>query len=86
MRFQELILTEVYDHRRPSCMAQMHEFPGFLFVTSDLYNHTPSLQVELLRDQAKLYGVSESRILNLLHNAYSQNYTYLIKKPPISTR
>ena len=62
-------------------MAKMNEFPGFLFVTSDLYNHTPSLQVEILRDQAKLYGVSETRILNLLHNAYSQNYTYLIKKP-----
>ena len=61
-------------------MAKMHEFPGFLFVTSDLYNHTPSLQVEILRDQAKLYGVSEARILDLLHNAYSQNYAYLIKK------
>ncbi len=35
----------------------------------------------MLRDQAKLYGVSETRILNLLHKAYSQNYTYLIKKP-----
>ncbi|MGA8366502.1 MAG: efflux RND transporter permease subunit, partial [Candidatus Acidiferrales bacterium] len=32
-------------------------------------------------DQAKLYGVSETRILNLLHEAYSQNYIYLIKKP-----
>jgi hydrophobic/amphiphilic exporter-1 (mainly G- bacteria), HAE1 family len=61
-------------------MTKMSEFPGFLFVTSDLYNHTPSLQVEILRDQAKLYGVSETRILNLLHSAYSQNYTYLIKK------
>ena len=72
--------TEVYATAN-RLMAKMHEFPGFLFVTSDLYNHTPSLQVEILRDQAKLYGVSESRILNLLHNAYSQNYTYLIKKP-----
>jgi len=62
-------------------MQKMHEFPGFLFVNSDLYNHTPSLQVEILRDQAKLYGVSETRILNLLHEAYSQNYIYLIKKP-----
>jgi HAE1 family hydrophobic/amphiphilic exporter-1 len=60
---------------------KMYEYPGFLFVTSDLFNHTPNLQVDLLRDQAKLYGVSETRILNLLHNAYSQNYTYLIKKP-----
>ncbi|MGB8654285.1 MAG: efflux RND transporter permease subunit, partial [Candidatus Acidiferrales bacterium] len=36
---------------------------------------------DILRDQAKLYGVSESRILTLLHNAYSQNYSYLIKRP-----
>jgi len=35
----------------------------------------------VLRDQAKLYGVSETRILNLIHEAYSQNYVYLIKKP-----
>jgi HAE1 family hydrophobic/amphiphilic exporter-1 len=38
------------------------------------------LQVDILRDQAKLYGVSETRILTLLHDAYSQNYSYLIKK------
>ena len=62
-------------------MAKMHQYPGFLFVNSDLYNHTPNLQVDILRDQAKLYGVSESRILSLLHDAYSQNYSYLIKKP-----
>jgi HAE1 family hydrophobic/amphiphilic exporter-1 len=61
-------------------MAKMHQYPGFLFVNSDLYNHTPSLQVDILRDQAKLYGVSEARILSLLHDAYSQNYSYLIKK------
>ena len=41
-------------------MAKMHEYPGFLFVNSDLYNHTPNLQVDILRDQAKLYGVSET--------------------------
>jgi HAE1 family hydrophobic/amphiphilic exporter-1 len=62
-------------------MRKMFEYPGFLFVNSDLYNHTPNLQVNLLRDQAKTYGVSETRILNLLHQAYSQNYVYLIKKP-----
>jgi len=71
---------EVYDIAG-KLTQKMFQYPGFLFVTSDLFNHTPNLQVELLRDQAKLYGVSESRILNLLHNAYSQNYTYLIKKP-----
>ena len=62
-------------------MQKMSQYPGSLFVTSDLFNHTPKLNVNLLRDQAKIYGVSETRILNLLHNAYSQNYSYLIKKP-----
>jgi HAE1 family hydrophobic/amphiphilic exporter-1 len=62
-------------------MGKMREFPGFLFINSDLFNHTPNLQVDILRDQAKIYGVSEARILTLLHNAYSQNYTYLIKRP-----
>src|SRR6267154_1688621 len=42
---------------------------------------TPNLQVDILRQQSKTYGVSETRVLNLLHQAYSQNYVYLIKKP-----
>src|SRR5213594_1975854 len=71
--------NEVYD-TAGKMIAKMHEYPGFLFVNSDLYNHTPKLQVDILRDQAKLYGVSETRILTLLHDAYSQNYSYLIKK------
>jgi HAE1 family hydrophobic/amphiphilic exporter-1 len=71
--------NEVYE-AAAKMMAKMHEYPGFLFVNSDLYNHTPNLQVDILRDQAKLYGVSETRILTLLHDAYSQNYSYLIKK------
>lgn len=59
---------------------KMRQYPGFLFVNSDLYSHTPNLQVDILRDQAKLYGISETRILTMLHDAYSQNYSYLIKK------
>jgi HAE1 family hydrophobic/amphiphilic exporter-1 len=62
-------------------IGKMYQYPGFLFVNSDLYNHTPNLQVDILREQAKLYGVSETRILTLLHDAYSQNYSYLIKQP-----
>jgi HAE1 family hydrophobic/amphiphilic exporter-1 len=62
-------------------MRKMFEFPGFLFVNSDLFNHTPNLRVDILREQSKTYGVSETRVLNLLHQAYSQNYVYLIKKP-----
>ncbi|MGO8703138.1 MAG: efflux RND transporter permease subunit [Candidatus Brocadiia bacterium] len=61
-------------------MDKLRQFPGFLFVNSDLYTHTPNLEIALLRDQAKSYGVSETRILNLLHNAYSENYAYLIKR------
>ncbi len=71
--------NEVYS-TADKMMAKMHQYPGFLFVNSDLYNHTPNLQVDILREQAKLYGVSETRILTLLHDAYSQNYSYLIKK------
>ena len=71
--------NEVYE-TAGKMMAKMHQYPGFLFVNSDLYNHTPNLQVDILRDQAKFYGVSETRILTLLHDAYSQNYSYLIKK------
>jgi HAE1 family hydrophobic/amphiphilic exporter-1 len=62
-------------------MAKMHTYPGFLSVSSDYYNNTPNLNIDIRRDQAKTYGVSEARILSLLRTAYSQNYLYLIKKP-----
>jgi HAE1 family hydrophobic/amphiphilic exporter-1 len=62
-------------------MAKMFEFPGFLSVSSDFFNNTPNIQIDIRREQAKTYGVSEARILTMLRNAYSQNYVYLIKKP-----
>lgn len=62
-------------------MAKLYQYPGFATVSSDYFHNTPNLDIELRRDQAKMYGVSEARILNLLRNAYSQNYLYLIKKP-----
>ncbi len=62
-------------------MGKMMQYPGFLTVSSDLFNNTPNLDIELRRDQAKTYGVSEARILTLLRTAFSQNYVYLIKKP-----
>src|SRR6185503_2638023 len=68
--------TQVYDTGQ-----KLMEFPGFLTVSSAFYNHTPNLDIELRREQAKYYGVSEARILTMLRNAYSQNYLYLIKKP-----
>lgn len=62
-------------------MAKLMTYDGFLSVSSDFYNNTPNVNIDIRRDQAKTYGVSEARILNLLRNAYSQNYLYLIKKP-----
>ena len=62
-------------------MAELMKYEGFLSVSSDYYNNTPNVNIDIRRDQAKTYGVSEARILTLLRNAYSQNYLYLIKKP-----
>ena len=55
--------------------------PGFLFFTSDHQNSTPELEINILRDQAAMYGVSPERILSLIRSAYSENYVYLIKDP-----
>jgi len=58
-----------------------HMGKTFLSMIPDYYSNTPNLDVQLRREQARSYGVSETRILTLLRNAYSQNYLYLIKKP-----
>lgn len=72
--------NQVYDAGQ-KLMAKLMTYPGFLSVSSDLYNNTPNLNIDIRREQAKTYGVSEARILTMLRNAYSQNYLYLIKKP-----
>ena len=72
--------TQVYDVAT-KLMARLMAYPGFATLSSDYFNNTPNLDIEIRRDQAKMHGVSESRILTLLRNAYSQNYLYLIKKP-----
>jgi hydrophobic/amphiphilic exporter-1 (mainly G- bacteria), HAE1 family len=71
---------QVYDVAM-KLMAKLQEYPGFLTVSSDFYNNTPNVDINLRRDEARTYGVSEARILTMLRNAYSQNYLYLIKKP-----
>lgn len=71
---------QVYD-ASTRLMGKLREYPGFATLSSDYFNHTPNLDIQLRRDQARTYGVSEARILALLRNAYSQNYLYLIKKP-----
>src|SRR5829696_3349691 len=72
--------NQVYDTGQ-KLMGKLMGYPGFLTVSSDFYNNTPNLNIDIRRDEAKTYGVSEARILTLLRNAYSQNYLYLIKKP-----
>jgi HAE1 family hydrophobic/amphiphilic exporter-1 len=72
--------TQVYETAE-KLMAEYGKYPGFASVSSDFFNNTPNLNIDIRRDRAKIYGVSEARILNLLRNAYSQNYLYLIKKP-----
>ena len=71
---------QVYDVAE-KMMARMRQYPGFATVSSDYFHDTPNLEINIRRDQARTYGVSETRILTLLRNAYSQNYLYLIKKP-----
>jgi HAE1 family hydrophobic/amphiphilic exporter-1 len=72
--------NQVYDVAG-KLMERLRAYPGFATISSDFFNNTPNLEVEIRREQAKMYGVSEARILTLLRNAYSQNYLYLIKKP-----
>ena len=62
-------------------MEKLREYPGFLSLSTDHFDKTPSLDINLRREQARTYGVSETRILELLRKAYAQNYLYLIKKP-----
>ncbi len=72
--------SQVYD-AAGKLMAKLSTYPGFASISWDYFNNTPNLDIDIRRDQARTYGVSETRILNLLRNAYSQNYLYLIKKP-----
>ena len=53
---------QVYD-ASAKLLAKLRKFPGFLTRASDYYNNTPNLDIAIRREQAKIYGVSEARIL-----------------------
>ncbi|MFO0983261.1 MAG: efflux RND transporter permease subunit [Planctomycetota bacterium] len=72
--------SQVYDVTT-RLMARLGQYPGFATLSSDYFHDTPAVDVDIRRDQARTYGVSAARILNLLKNAYAQNYLYLTKKP-----
>lgn len=72
--------AEVYEVSQ-QLEAKLRAWPGFLSLISDYFPATPNVDVDIRREQARTYGVSETRILDLLRTAYSQNFLYLIKKP-----
>jgi len=61
--------------------GKLQGYSGFMNMQTDMYHNTPNLDIKIQREQARARNVSEARILNLLRNAYSQNFVYLIKKP-----
>jgi len=79
---------EVYETAGKLKMALITQGTGKYFLpliqgglSDDMFLQTPQLKIDILREQAKSYNISETRILSLLHDAYSQNYVYLIKQP-----
>jgi hydrophobic/amphiphilic exporter-1 (mainly G- bacteria), HAE1 family len=62
-------------------IAKCRQFPGFAAVSSDYFANTPVLNVDLNELQLQSYGLSNLNVEQLLKNAYSQNYIYLIKTP-----
>ncbi len=63
-------------------MAKLYEYPGFATVVLRLLQqHAEPRHRASAATRPRCYGVSETRILSLLRNAYCQNYVYLIKKP-----
>jgi HAE1 family hydrophobic/amphiphilic exporter-1 len=62
-------------------LEKCRTYPGFQNVSSDYFANTPQLGINLNEIQLQSYGLSNVDVENLLKNAYSQNYTYLIKTP-----
>jgi len=72
--------AEVYQAAQ-QMIAKCRQFPGFAAVSSDYFANTPVLDADLNELQLQSYGLSNLNVEQLLKNAYSQNYTYLIKTP-----
>ncbi len=72
---------EVVQHTAEALMAALQKEPGFTSVSSDMYPNGVQLKLNINRDLASAFGVTAQDIENLLGNAYSQNYIYLIKSP-----
>lgn len=55
----------------------------FASVQSSLYMDNPQLEMNFLRERALLYGVTPTAFATTLRDAYSLNYSYLIKTPSL---
>jgi HAE1 family hydrophobic/amphiphilic exporter-1 len=62
-------------------IAKCRQFAGFQSVSSDYFANTPLIGINLNELQLQSYGLNNVDVERLLKNAYSQNYTYLIKTP-----
>jgi HAE1 family hydrophobic/amphiphilic exporter-1 len=62
-------------------MFEMMKHPGFASVSSDLFLKNPELNVEILREQASMYGISTVQIEDTLKQSFSENRSYIIKTP-----
>jgi len=72
--------TQVYAAAN-QMIAKCRQFPGFQSVSSDYFASTPLIGINLNELQLQSYGLNNVDVEKLLKNAYSQNYTYLIKTP-----
>ncbi len=70
----------VYDTSEKLVEAMM-ESGYFATVHSDLYLTNPQVELELYRPLGSAYGVTATNFATVLKDAYSLNYSYLIKSP-----
>ncbi|MEP6685595.1 MAG: efflux RND transporter permease subunit [Verrucomicrobiota bacterium] len=62
--------------------AKFKNYEGFVAPPrSNLFRNQPNIDIDIDRERASLYGVSTTKLQNLLRAAYSQNFVYLIKQP-----
>ncbi|GHB99368.1 multidrug transporter [Cerasicoccus arenae] len=62
-------------------VAEMMKSGFFSSVHSDLYLSNPQIEMEFWRPLGSAYGVTANNFATVLKDAYSLNYSYLIKSP-----
>jgi HAE1 family hydrophobic/amphiphilic exporter-1 len=70
---------EVYSSAMAMVAAMRQRTDIFARVNSDYYADNRQIELNVNRDQASTYGVNATTMAQNIANAYSQNYSYLIK-------